>query len=62
MRAIRKWLATHATGMPADVLYVSEDPKVQRTPQQVAMSKSFTTIWCGISDELRKRGLAPQLF
>jgi len=62
VRALRKWLAAHPTGAPADVLYVSEEPKVRLTPQQAAMGKGFTKIWCEVSDELRARGLAPQLF
>lgn len=56
VRALRKWLATHP-GRPCDVVYWLEEPVCERTPGQIAMANGCVTVWFGIVDELRARGV-----
>lgn len=62
VRAIRKWLAANEAGLPCDVLYVGETPRVERTQGQITMAKAFRTIWSEVAPELERRGLRPETF
>lgn len=61
-RAIRKWLASHPTGSPADLIYYSDAPKVLRTQGQERMGKGVSTVWAEIVDELKSRGVSIREF
>jgi hypothetical protein len=56
-RALRKWLAAHPTGMPADRVYWTPSPLVPRTPGQEAMAKGCETVFREILPLLRARGV-----
>jgi hypothetical protein len=55
LRALRKWVAAHATGSPADVVYVANQPRVPLTPHQRAMAKACVTVWRELLPELLRR-------
>ncbi len=60
-RALRKWLLSHADGKPCDIavlLDVAYD--VDLTIGQRSMAKGVVTVWRGIEDELRARGVRLQ--
>lgn len=56
-RALRKWLEANAEGLPADALWFSTRPKVDRTPGQITMAKGVASVWAEVEPELRRRGL-----
>jgi hypothetical protein len=56
VHAMRKWLASHPQGAPADFVLWLSVPKVERTPGQVTMGKGVTKVWQEIAAELRRRG------
>lgn len=61
-RALRKWLATHPEGTPAETLFWRETTRVPRTAGQAAMAKGCATVWDEIHRELVTRGMALQTF
>jgi DNA polymerase III delta prime subunit len=60
-RALRKWLAAHPEGIPADVLYWGAVARVPTTPGQNAMAKGVATVWNEIRDVLLERGMRVEL-
>jgi hypothetical protein len=57
VRALRKWLKTHESGAPCDVLIWLWEPYVERTKEQEAMAKGVATIWNEVVHSLRDRGV-----
>lgn len=55
-RGIRKWLDRHPGGLPCDLVYWSETPKVEQTPGQRSMAKGVKTVWSEVVDALFARG------
>ena len=55
-RALRKWLLTHPTGTPADLIIQLNTQVAERTPGQSAMAVGCLTVWREILPELTKRG------
>lgn len=56
VRALRRYLKSHLTGLPADrFVYMTVEHK-PLTVRQRAMGKSVATIWSEILPELRRRG------
>lgn len=56
-RALRKWLAAHPEGKPADrVIYLSQSHQ-ELTKGQLAMTKGVATVWREIAAELLARGV-----
>lgn len=62
VRAVRKWLAVHAEGTPADALYLGSTPHETLTDGQASMTKGHERIWSEVKDELARRGLHPIAF
>lgn len=58
VRALRKWLAAHASGQPADLVLWLGTPLVARTPGQVTMARGCETVWAEVLPLLRARGVA----
>lgn len=56
-RALRKWLAAHPTGTPADLIVVLRMPVDQRVKGQEAMAVGVETVWQQVEPELRRRGV-----
>lgn len=56
VHAVRKWLAKNAEGLPCDVLYWSEVPKVELEPRHRPMTKGVKTVWSEVVDPLFARG------
>jgi adenylate kinase family enzyme len=56
-RALRKWLAAHPEGKPADLIYCGVAAKVARTPGQMAMAKGCITVWAEVLPLLEARGV-----
>jgi hypothetical protein len=58
-RALRKWLAAHPDGKPADRIVFLENVKasIPLTKGQAAMGKGLGTVWAEIMPELRARGV-----
>lgn len=57
VRALRKWLASHAEGKPCDRVVWLDIPKVQLTREQLVMAKGCETIWRGVRPLLLERGV-----
>ena len=57
VRAIRKWLAAHEDGKPADVVVWLNQPFAELTKGQASMLKSCETIWAEVWPELARRGV-----
>ena len=57
VRALRKWLAANPDGKPCDVVYWLSEPVVERTPGQISMANGCDTVWRGIVEDLRARGV-----
>lgn len=55
-RALRKWLAAHPEGLPADRFVWLSVPREQQTKGQAACGKGCATVWTEILPELRRRG------
>jgi len=55
-RAMRKWLLTHPTGVPADLIIQLNTQVAERTPGQHAMAAGCHTVWREIQPELTRRG------
>lgn len=55
-RALRKWLAAHPEGCPADLIVWINEPVVARSRGQHVMALGCQTVWNEIRDELLKRG------
>lgn len=62
VRALRKWLAAHPDGRPADVLLFSSNERVSLTPRQRVMTSGLLTVWKDIRGELAARGLSAKSF
>ncbi len=56
VRAVRKWLKRHDTGLPFDQIYWIERTLVKLSPGQERMRKGCRTIWDEIQPELIRRG------
>jgi adenylate kinase family enzyme len=56
-RALRKWLATHHYGTPADEIRWLGTPRVPLTPGQLTMAKACETVWNEVRPELERRGV-----
>jgi hypothetical protein len=56
-RALRKWLAIHSEGKPADEVILLQSPKVPISANQARMAKGCDTVWREIEPELVKRGV-----
>lgn len=61
-RALRKWLAFHSKGKPADKVVYLESAKVDRTPGQVTMARGVETVWLQLVHELVRRGVYIERF
>lgn len=61
-RALRKWIGTHPHGLPADVLYWGEAPKVPLTPGQRTMSIGCASVWLEVKETLITRGMRVTVF
>ena len=61
-RALRKWLAKHPTGKPADKVVWLEFPKVDRTPRQDSMARAVETVWLQVQPHLVRRGVYIERF
>jgi len=57
VRALRKWLDAHPTGLPCDKIIVLETPRVALTSRQAGMAKACATILDGIRGPLLERGV-----
>ena len=57
VRALRKWLATHPDGTPADRILFLTEPKIPVTAGQAAMTKGIDTVWEEIEGDLLLRGV-----
>lgn len=57
VRGLRKWLAAHPEGKPADAIYLSTTPRVAQTPKQVAMGKGVMSVWNEIAGDVVARGV-----
>jgi hypothetical protein len=60
-RAIRKWLAAHPEGKPADKILVRTQPHVDLSPGQRTMTKGVWTVWNEVLPELYRRGVTIEL-
>jgi hypothetical protein len=56
-RALRKWLATHHSGTPADEIRWLGTPRVPLTNGQAIMAKACETVWDEVRPELERRGV-----
>ncbi len=56
-RAIRKWLASHPTGKPCDLMVWMREPKRALTKQQMALLKGCETVLGEVRAELVRRGV-----
>lgn len=61
-RAVRKWLATHPTGTPADVVHWSNVARAKRSAGQETMAKGCETVWREVLPELQRRGVRVEAF
>lgn len=57
VRALRKWLAAHAEGLPCDVIAYLTKEHAELGGGQVGMAKGVLTVWRGIRNELVARGV-----
>lgn len=55
VRALRKWIATHADGVPADRVLFLDEPWIEMTKGQQAMTKGVATVWAELLPELHRR-------
>lgn len=55
-RALRKWLLTHPTGVPADLIIQLNTQVAERVPGQSVMARGCFTVWREIQPELTRRG------
>lgn len=60
IRGLRKWLKSHPTGKPADLVVLFWTAFVPLTPGQSSMAKGCQTVWREIAHELRSRGVLVQ--
>lgn len=56
-RALRKWMESHPSGKPCDLVVYLAHPKISRTPGQDAMAKGCDTVWKEINPHLERRGV-----
>ncbi|TXH11826.1 MAG: hypothetical protein E6R03_13975 [Hyphomicrobiaceae bacterium] len=56
-RALRKWLAAHPEGKPADKIIYLSVPRVELSSGQAAMAKGVATVWREVVPELVRRGV-----
>lgn len=57
VRALRKWCSWHPVGKPCDrVLWLGE-PRFGLAGGQLSLAKGCWTVWLGVRDELRARGV-----
>lgn len=59
-RAIRKWLAAHPEGTPANVVHLLTEPFEPLNTRQLGMAKGCETVWNEIAGELLARGVTVQ--
>lgn len=57
-RALRKWLAAHPEGRPADRVIFMTRPFVSLTKGQETMAKGVATVWAEVVDQLASRGVS----
>jgi len=62
VRGLRKWLAAHPEGKPADEIHLSTTPRAPQTPKQIAMGKGVMTVWNQIAGDLAARGVKVTTF
>lgn len=58
VRALRKWLASHPEGKPADRLIYMTKTWQELTKGQAAMAKGIVTVWAEVVDLLIARGVS----
>lgn len=56
VRAMRKWLASHETGLPAELIVWVNTPVAIRSRGQHIMALGAETVWREIKPELEARG------
>lgn len=56
-RALRKWLAANPIGKPCDEVICLRTPRVTQSKGQAAMAKGVHTVFDGIAEELKRRGV-----
>jgi len=56
-RAIRKWMAAHPVGKPADVVHWGIHPREPLIPGQLAMLRGCETVFAQVREELLRRGV-----
>lgn len=61
VRALRKWLAWHPTGRPCDRVLWLGSPRIELECGQATLAKGCWTVWRGIRDEVRARGVIVEL-
>lgn len=62
VRGLRKWLAAHPDGKPADEIYLSTTPLERQTPKQSAMGKGVMKVWNEVALEAASRGVKLRAF
>lgn len=62
VRALRKWLQANPEGTPADTIFWSDAPKVERSSGQETMAKGCTTVWREVLPLLEARGVSIRPF
>ncbi len=58
IRALRKWIATHSSGKPADLVVWMPQERMTLSSGQYSLAKGTRTIWQGLRPELLARGVA----
>lgn len=61
VRALRKWLSWHPTGRPCDRVLWLGTPRHELGKGQSALAKGCWTVWDGIRNEVRARGVLVEL-
>ena len=56
-RAVRKWLAAHPTGCPADEAHYLAAPYLPLSSGQAAMGRGCDSVWREVAAPLRARGV-----
>ncbi len=63
VRALRKWMDTHNSGKPCDVIFFRmEARKAYEAQGQASMAKGIQTVWASILADLVKRGVRVETF
>lgn len=61
VRALRKWLSWHPTGRPCDRVIWLGSPRLELESGQLRLAKGCWTVWDGIYNEVRARGVPVEL-